>query len=401
VKSKPKISVFMVAYNQEKYIGRAIKSVIEQETIFDFELIIADDCSTDSTRQIINNYKEKYPQQIRTLFNDVNIGSQRNFSKIIEFCKGEYIAILDGDDFWTSQNKLSKQVEFLEEHAHLAISFHRVKVFYNDQSKPSYTIPIYAEPTQELSINDLFNDYFLPSSSVMFRAGLIHDLPDWFFDLPFGDKPLYMLLAQFGKIGYIDEEMSAYRIHQEGIWSLKHFDRMEYFLQKKIDLLQYFDDFTSNIYHDEIMQGISRYRISLAIEKGKRLDELDAYKLLQDEVLKQNKLLGLKNMSFNRKVVIFGTGQFALNVIKMCEILQISILFCVDNNKLRWGEEINDIPVKPPMSLLDTYSEDVIILIASMYYYEIANQLNLMGFIENDQYYNGLDVNFMLKIVQK
>ncbi|GJM70162.1 hypothetical protein HMSSN036_23780 [Paenibacillus macerans] len=273
--NSPKVSVFMVAYNHEKYIRQAIESVIFQETNFHFELIISEDHSTDRTAEIIHEYHVKYPNIIKPIYNSENIGAIRNFSKIIEVCSGEYTAILDGDDYWTTFNKLQEQVEFMDKHSFFSISYHKTKAFYEDGAKESFTIP-YKNEVAKLTIIDLFNDYFLPSSSVMFRTGLIRKFPDWFFDMPFGDRPLYIFNAHFGDIGYLDKEMSAYRLHQGGIWSLSHYDKMEYYLSRKIEMLKQFNQYFNGIYEIEIKLAISRYETSLIVEneKGKVSSEM-------------------------------------------------------------------------------------------------------------------------------
>ena len=123
-----KVSVCMVTYNHEKYIAQAIESVLMQKTNFDYELVIGEDCSTDKTKKIIIKYQKRYPKIIRIILNKKNLGAGLNFVQILEACKGEYIALLDGDDYWTDPVKLQKQVDFLDNNPYYSISSHNVYV---------------------------------------------------------------------------------------------------------------------------------------------------------------------------------------------------------------------------------------------------------------------------------
>jgi len=104
----------MITYNQEKFVAQAIKSVMMQKTNFDFELIIGDDKSTDATTNIINDFVKRYPKKIKLLPSENNIGPIKNFLKTLQSCRGQYIAILEGDDYWLSKNKIQNQVDFLD-----------------------------------------------------------------------------------------------------------------------------------------------------------------------------------------------------------------------------------------------------------------------------------------------
>src|SRR5687768_16687744 len=111
-----KVSVAMITYNHEAFVAQAIESVLMQKTDFDFELVIGEDCSTDKTREIVNGYKSKYGERIRVLLPAKNLGINRNLKQTLLACQGRYIALLEGDDYWTSSLKLQKQVNFLDTH---------------------------------------------------------------------------------------------------------------------------------------------------------------------------------------------------------------------------------------------------------------------------------------------
>ena len=119
----PLVSVFMMAYNHEKYISEAIEGVLMQNTNFDFDIVIGEDCSTDNTRQIILDYQRKYPGKFKLLLHKENIGAMANQQAVFSACTGKYIAICEGDDYWTDPYKLQKQVDFLEDNNGFVICF--------------------------------------------------------------------------------------------------------------------------------------------------------------------------------------------------------------------------------------------------------------------------------------
>src|SRR6185436_18390622 len=144
-----KVSVLMIAYNIERFIGQAIDSVLMQRADFDYEIVIGEDCSTDGTRDIVRQYAAEHPSKIRPILRVNNLGMNANFVATLQECRGTYIALLDGDDYWTSPYKLQRQVDFLDNHPEYSISFHNVTIVYEDR-RPSH--PFYmAEPRTHLS----------------------------------------------------------------------------------------------------------------------------------------------------------------------------------------------------------------------------------------------------------
>ena len=116
----------MVTYNHEKFIRQAIDSVLFQQVDFAYEIFIGDDVSTDLTRKILLEYQNKHPDNIKLIFRDKNLGCQENLLDVVKACKGEYVALLDGDDYWTSPLKLAKVVKFLDENAECPMCFHQI-----------------------------------------------------------------------------------------------------------------------------------------------------------------------------------------------------------------------------------------------------------------------------------
>ncbi|NJN74738.1 MAG: glycosyltransferase [Limnothrix sp. RL_2_0] len=201
------VSALMITYNQEKFISQAIESVLMQETDFPFELLIGEDCSTDKTREIVRYYQQKYPDKIKVLAKATNQGMAKNFVQTLAACQGKYIAILEGDDYWTSSKKLQLQVDFLEENQTCSFCFHPTECFYEDSSEPSYIFPRKA-PSRFLTLKDLLYENFISTCSTVFRNRLFTHMPDWYFKVKPGDWPLHILNAQHGEIGYIHKTMA-------------------------------------------------------------------------------------------------------------------------------------------------------------------------------------------------
>jgi predicted O-linked N-acetylglucosamine transferase (SPINDLY family)/predicted SAM-dependent methyltransferase/glycosyltransferase involved in cell wall biosynthesis/predicted O-methyltransferase YrrM len=217
-----KVSVFMITYNHEKFIAQAIDSILMQKVDFEYEIVIGEDYSTDNTRQIVLDYQKRYPDKIRLLLPDSNIGMLPNFMATYKACKGEYIAILEGDDYWIDPAKLKKQVDFLDKNLDFVICFAKTLHLWEDNHREPEVL--LADRAAVSTIEELLLINFILPPSVMYRNGLIN-FPEWFSHQGMGDWSSYILLAEHGKIGYIDEVMSVYRVHDGGVWSSKAIDR--------------------------------------------------------------------------------------------------------------------------------------------------------------------------------
>ncbi|HLV23534.1 MAG TPA: glycosyltransferase [Moheibacter sp.] len=207
------VSISCITYNHGHYIRECLDGILMQQCDFTFEILIHDDASTDETQEIIKEYQEKFPDIIKPVFQNENQYSQgiRGLMSRFNFprAKGKYIAICEGDDYWTDPLKLQKQVDFLEENPNYNISFHRAVRITPDGKKldefPSMDL------NTELKIEDLAKNNFIPNLSVVVRN---HNL-DYSIgkDLPLGDYAMHMLNAKKGLIHYHKEVMAAYRIN--------------------------------------------------------------------------------------------------------------------------------------------------------------------------------------------
>ena len=206
------VSVCMITYNHEKFINEAIEGVLMQKTNFPIELIISEDCSTDNTRKIVLEYADKYPNIIRPLLPEKNLGMMNNFIVTMQTAIGKYIALCEGDDYWTDPYKLQKQVDFLEANKEFSMCFHPVKVLSiktNDENLYSHL------SNREYSGNEVLEKWTIPTCSVVFRNTGRIEFPEQ--PLIFGDIFLFLLLNEIGKLYCIDLYGATYRRHSEGI----------------------------------------------------------------------------------------------------------------------------------------------------------------------------------------
>jgi len=214
-----KVSVVITTYNQEAYIAQAVESVLMQEVDFDFELVVGEDCSTDRSREILLDYRKRYPDRVRLFLPEKNVGAKKNFTSTVAQSRGKYVAMLDGDDYWTHAGKLQRQVDFLEAYSHCTICFHAIRQVHPDGRQNLIRPP---GRRKFYALEDLLvRDNFVPASATMFRRGLFGEFPSWYFTPDtVGDRMLHSLNAQHGPMGYVDEEMAVHRVHEGGIYSM-------------------------------------------------------------------------------------------------------------------------------------------------------------------------------------
>jgi glycosyltransferase involved in cell wall biosynthesis len=214
-----RVSVLITSFQHERYIARALDGVLEQRGV-EFELLVGDDGSTDATRDVISGYARAHPEVIRTFLPERNLGQggKAIFSDLIDQSRGDYLAVLDGDDYWTSPDKLLRQVTFLDEHPECSMCFHNVLCVYEDEARPDEP---YNGPDQppEVDVLALLDRCVVASCSPVFRRASIAPLPPWYFDLPWGDWPLYFMAARHGALRYLPDLMGVYRIHRGGMYS--------------------------------------------------------------------------------------------------------------------------------------------------------------------------------------
>jgi glycosyltransferase involved in cell wall biosynthesis len=274
--SKPKVSILVTTYNQEHLIPQAIDSILMQEVNFAYEIVIGEDASTDRTREIVIGLGQRYPEKIRVLLRKADVANRDraiglagkiNYLEALRACRGEYVAILDGDDYFTSPDKLRKQVNFLEAHPECAICFHNVLAIHENGTRASEKMCA-ADQKQFSDIEQLVGGHCLPACWIMYRREPLIEIPDWFLTAKMGDWPLNIFKAQYGKIGYINEVMAAYRVHAAGVWSPR---KRSHQLLTSIKVLDNIDRDLGYKYRQTIRRAKTRFFFELAelyLERG-------------------------------------------------------------------------------------------------------------------------------------
>ena len=229
---QPRVSVLTLSYNHAAYIGECIESVIAQQTSFPIQHIIADDGSDDGTQDIILSYAAKYPH-IVPMFQKNRSRGTRNIYAMFDMARTEYVALCDGDDYFTDPSKLQSQVDLLDAHPDYALCFHMVRVVYEDGSRPERLYP--PEDILPRGIRpfyylvDLIRNNFIQTNAVMYRWRFQNGLPDWFRpDIAPADRYWHLLHAEMGKAGFINKVMSVYRRHKKGVFYLSEIDALKH-----------------------------------------------------------------------------------------------------------------------------------------------------------------------------
>ncbi|NSZ76585.1 glycosyltransferase family 2 protein [Agrobacterium tumefaciens] len=215
-----KLSVCVVTYNHEPFIRQCIESAANQAVSFNYEIVVGEDHSPDGTLAILKDLLLQFPDKIRLKERPYNFGAELNFNQTISECLGEYVAFLEGDNFWTDEDKLQKQVDFLDANPDVAFCFHQTPYIDITGERTGVILPP-ENPPAITDISFLLHEYNpVPLGSMVVRRSLLDDLADWVSGLKLGDWPLCFMLASRGNIGFIAEEMSVQRVHKGGSWQL-------------------------------------------------------------------------------------------------------------------------------------------------------------------------------------
>lgn len=277
---KPKVSILCLAYNHGKFIRQALDGFIMQKTNFPFEVLIHDDASTDETADIIREYEKKYPEIIKPIYQKENQCSQKiQIEKTFQWprIQGKYVALNEGDDYWIDENKLQKQVDFLDSHPDFNVCFHPVKVIWDDQRKKDSIFPsprrrFYKEV---LTLGDLLQNNFIQTNSVMYRW---HDISKEWPEVSFlpGDYMVHLLQTGSGKIGFLPDVMSVYRRNSGGIWT-GSMESDSWFEKCAVPHLRFYQEVEKKFHADKTPEKI--YLLQKAIFsflKNKKFKEIES-----------------------------------------------------------------------------------------------------------------------------
>lgn len=255
----PMVSICLNTFNQQHYIEQCLAGILGQKANFDFELIIGDDGSKDNNCNVITDYLNNYdlPKnlEVKAYYHKQNLGpsfalGKDNFLHAFFNARGKYIVHIEGDDYFTDDKKLQKQVDFLEKNAEFSACFHNTTIKWeNKNPKPDELL----NPENQKDIietADLLAGkevWFMATASVMMRRKFVETLPDWFYKSVSGDIPLYVILSTFGPIGYMPDIMAVYRKNDAGL-SFYYQQNDAHFIKNRIAMYKGLNQLTNGKY---------------------------------------------------------------------------------------------------------------------------------------------------------
>jgi glycosyltransferase involved in cell wall biosynthesis len=227
---QPFVSVMVISFNHERFIRQTLDSILMQEVDFQIEINVIDDASTDGTQAIVNEYSQRYPGVVNCYFNPVNAGhiaTQLNTIRGFKTLRGRYFALLEGDDYWTDDRKLAKQVAFLEDHADFVACAHQTLKVFDDNSKPpEHFLPFKAFGRNVAEMYDLISMAgVFHLSSILYRNVFRQSPPACLYDDVSCEVTINMLYGMYGKFYCLDDYMSAYRVHGGGVFSGRTYEK--------------------------------------------------------------------------------------------------------------------------------------------------------------------------------
>lgn len=217
-----KLSILIVTYNHAEFISKALNGIFKQEHNYLYEIIIGDDCSTDRTREILEKYYENNRNCIKLVFHKKRVGPSKNYLKLLELAQGQYISILDGDDYWDNPYKIREQISFLDINKDYVLSCHRCRRYYLETD--TFDDNRYPELFENISTGftldneKFFNNWITETLTVIFRKEAM-DIKEFFTYKHLDDVHIFFSILQKGK-GYAHSFFGGvYVIHKGGMWN--------------------------------------------------------------------------------------------------------------------------------------------------------------------------------------
>lgn len=252
--NQPLVSICCLTYNHEPYIRECLDGFLMQKTTFPVEILIHDDASSDKTADIIREYETKYPNLIKPIYQKENQYSKKiGISSTFQYprAKGKYIALCEGDDYWTDPLKLQKQVDFMEANPEFGMVYANANTYLNNNKKFIYK----GIASNVLSFEDLLiNGNRIPTLTSMFRLSFIKGYQDFVKEASknwkMGDYPLWLYISYNSKIHFMDEIMATYRILENSACGRNDYDKSKDFTLSEFEIKKYFSSlFNKDIYH--------------------------------------------------------------------------------------------------------------------------------------------------------
>lgn len=272
-----KVSVLITTYNHEKYIAQALDSVVNQLVDFDYEVIIGDDCSSDNTVEIIESFKSRASFPVKLLLNQKNLGVTKNIQQCLKHCSGEFIAFLEGDDYWLSPLKLQKQVAFLEKNGNCSLCFNGFFLLKDNGVYYPHCIEKLTSKTFFTTQDLILHNFITNFSACMYRKSIVEKLPSSMYDIYTVDWMFNLANSLHGDLGCIPEQLSVYRQHSSGSWFGKsHTDKLNMIL----DLIPHYSAILGNEFNRSFTTLKDQLRIELFWEYLRHKNYLACAKMI-------------------------------------------------------------------------------------------------------------------------
>ena len=307
------VSVMCIAYNHEKFIAEALESLVKQKTDFRYEVLVHDDCSTDKTAQIIEEYAQKYPEIIKAYYEEENQYSKKvsNFLKMAKLASGKYLAICEGDDFWLNENKLQEQYDYITTHPGCTMCITAARLVDMNSKKLGEMHPF--KNNGEYGIGHYLNRKAnIPTASILVETNDLIEV----YNTPYrkvsdvGDVPIGLYMFSKGTVHYINRCDVAYRINNPNSWAGRTTgEKYIAHLENSIKTHQVFDEYTNRKYTEEIQRKIQSSKMQILVSQHN----------FKEVVLKYKKLI--KRRNFRQRVYIY-IGAYAPFLLKIKQILR-------------------------------------------------------------------------------
>lgn len=406
------ISILLLTFNHEKYIRQAVESILSQDIKVSYEVIIFDDASTDNTPSILKEYKNKFPNKIKLFLNKKNrYYPTKNIYFLFSKARGKYIAVIEGDDFWVNNQKIQVQYEFLESHSRYSACMTGV-VVVDENGHILDEMNLYCKKRDNKYTFEDFRKLVMPGMGVSFFGRNYFDKKEFsiFYQASknMGDITLYMLYILRGDIYQMDGKMAAYRyIRKEGETNYNSMQKDN--LYKEYDIFKYWIKLENYVRKNHernfkfstkkyaFFNNISTYpivSIKNLLKFMPNYERLKYWKLVFVRRMLMTSIYGIADRKIsnllekhsditqyrkNKKpLVLFGAGMVAQEYIDKLG-WKDNILFCVDNNELKWGKSFKGYIINKPNEIIK-YKDECKVLITNLQYEEeIAFQLESMG----------------------
>ena len=317
--NKIRVSIFITAYNLAKYLPECFESILAQKVNFEYEVIIVDDCSTDNTRNVIEQHQNKF-KHFRAYYHKRNHGLCFTYNVGSELAKAEYKCILDADDYWTDETKLQQQVDFLDKNPDFIGAVHNTEMIFSDGRKQLVVADEKKRlPDNVITIEDLILTEYFHISSQLWRNIYKDGFPKiYYYNDDMGDTFISMLYAQHGKIKYIDKVMSCYRVTGQGVWTSRSDFHMLF----------------SNIYGGYFYNKLLKYKYDDLFKQSWVGNAFNLYfKENLPQIISSHKIFFLFGKKFNQ--FLQKNSDEILEIFGQ-QFIYSTIFFCRDNFRLKY-----------------------------------------------------------------